>query len=367
MWLAMDTATDRASVALGAPGVVFASETVVGARRHAAGLLPAIETCLARAGASFADLEGLVLADGPGSFTGLRVGASVIRGLHRVRRMPLWVAPSLLVCAAGGEGETAETVLAVSNALRGELFAAAYRFADGRVESVLAPTVLTPAAVRSRVPVPVRPVGPAAATLGGQPSWPDAAVLLAARRPGGRRANRGRCRPLGARIRPAGGGAGQMGTRAWTAPGGSGRQRPLTPSGFCRSNGAASAIPGVSPRSKRSCGPRSGWGASRSAADEIEGYLVARAVAGEGEILNLAVAPEVAAKGSRAPGCSRPASMLSRRPGRGRSSSRCGSRMSPPCSCTSGRASARRGSRPRYYRNPVEDAIVLRLALSHGA
>jgi tRNA threonylcarbamoyladenosine biosynthesis protein TsaB len=178
MWLAMDTATDRASVALGAPGVLLASEAIVGARRHAAGLLPAIEICLARAGASFGDLEGLVLADGPGSFTGLRVAAAVVRGLHRVRRMPLWVAPSLLVCAAGVEGETAETVLAVSNALRGELFVAAYRFGGGRVESVLAPTVLTPAAVRSRVPVPVRPVGPAAATLGGQPSWPDAAVLL---------------------------------------------------------------------------------------------------------------------------------------------------------------------------------------------
>lgn len=177
MWLAMDTATDRASVALGAPGVLFASETIVGARRHAAALIPAIEACLARAGATYGDLEGLVLADGPGSFTGLRVGATVARGLLRVCRMPLWVAPSLLVCAAGVE-EAGGTVLAASNALRGELFAAAYQFAGARVECMLPPSVLIPAEVQSGVPVPARIVGPAAATLGGQPSWPDAAVLL---------------------------------------------------------------------------------------------------------------------------------------------------------------------------------------------
>jgi len=178
MWLAMDTATDRASVALGAPGVVYASETIVGARRHAAAILPAIEACLAQAGATYADLEGLVLADGPGSFTGLRVGATVARGLHRVRPLPLWVAPSLLVCAAGAGADLGETVLVASNALRGELFAAAYRFGAGRVEAVLPPTVLTPVEVRSRVPAPGRLAGPAAATLGGQPTWPQAADLI---------------------------------------------------------------------------------------------------------------------------------------------------------------------------------------------
>jgi tRNA threonylcarbamoyladenosine biosynthesis protein TsaB len=178
MWLAMDTATDRASVALGAPGVVFASETVVGARRHAAAVIPAIESCLARAGARYGDLEGLVLADGPGSFTGLRVGATVARGLLRVRRMPMWVASSLLVCAAGVESPPGEAVLAVSNALRGELFAAAFRFGDGRVYSILPPTVLPPAGLRGYIRDPARIVGPAAATLGGQPSWPDAAILL---------------------------------------------------------------------------------------------------------------------------------------------------------------------------------------------
>jgi hypothetical protein len=69
-------------------------------------------------------------------------------------------------------------VLAVSNALRGELFAAAYRFRPGRVETVLAPTVVKPEEIHGRVPDAARITGPAAGTLGGEPAWPEAGRLL---------------------------------------------------------------------------------------------------------------------------------------------------------------------------------------------
>jgi tRNA threonylcarbamoyl adenosine modification protein YeaZ len=176
MWLALDTATDRASIAVGGPGGVLARETVVGARRHAAELLPAIERCLAAAELGYGHLEGLVLADGPGSFTGLRVGATVVRALIRVRPIPCWVTPSLLVCAAAEGGS--EPVLAVSNALRGDLYAAVYRFRPGAVETLMSPDVLPVAEVLRRAPLPGRVVGPAAATLGGLPGWPDAGCML---------------------------------------------------------------------------------------------------------------------------------------------------------------------------------------------
>ena len=86
MLLAIETATDRASVALGLPGADPLEENVAGARRHAAALLPMIQSLLRRAGASLDDVTGMVLSDGPGSFTGLRVGASVAKALvHRYR------------------------------------------------------------------------------------------------------------------------------------------------------------------------------------------------------------------------------------------------------------------------------------------
>jgi tRNA threonylcarbamoyladenosine biosynthesis protein TsaB len=145
MWLALDTATDRASVAVGEPGAGgdAREENLAGARRHAAALLPAIQQLLRGEGAGLDDLEGVVLSDGPGSFTGLRVGAAVAKALVRARELPLWSAPSLLVRAAGVASANA-LVLAVANALRGEVYAAGYRFGSGAIDTELIPSVRRP-------------------------------------------------------------------------------------------------------------------------------------------------------------------------------------------------------------------------------
>lgn len=179
MWLALDTATDRASLALGGPAGLVAEGEIIGARRHAAGLLPALDRLLAEARATAMDLEAVILADGPGSFTGLRVAATVAKALVRARPMPLWVAPSLLGVARGAGAPDGQLVVAVSDALRGEVFAGGWRFGPARVECVLAPTVLTPQALRARIGGEALIVGSAAPLLGDfQPSWPQARALL---------------------------------------------------------------------------------------------------------------------------------------------------------------------------------------------
>ena len=145
MWLALDTATERASVALGelGAGSTALEENLVGARRHAAALLPMIQDLLRRASSTLDDLRGIVLSDGPGSFTGLRVGASVVKALVHARHLPLWTTPSLLVRAAGVALPDA-LVLAVANALRGEVYAAAYHFAPNSIRTELIPSVRRP-------------------------------------------------------------------------------------------------------------------------------------------------------------------------------------------------------------------------------
>ena len=145
MWLALDTATDRASVALGKPGAGSSAveDNLVGARRHAAALLPMVQGLLHRTASTLDQLVGIVLSDGPGSFTGLRVGASVAKALVHARRLPLWTAPSLLVRAAGVARPDA-LVLSVANALRGEVYAAAYRFNGDGIRTELIPSVRRP-------------------------------------------------------------------------------------------------------------------------------------------------------------------------------------------------------------------------------
>ena len=73
-WLAIDTATDIASVAVGKPPDTEAGVFVQGARRHAAEIIVLIDHALEQAGVRPNELEGIVVGDGPGSFTGLRIG-----------------------------------------------------------------------------------------------------------------------------------------------------------------------------------------------------------------------------------------------------------------------------------------------------
>jgi tRNA threonylcarbamoyladenosine biosynthesis protein TsaB len=140
-WLALDTATSRASVAVGRGSADAVEESLDGARQHARSLIPMVASVLARGGLSLADLAGVLVADGPGSFTGLRVAAAFAKALADTRAGPLRTAPSLLVRAAAAAGEGG-AVLVSADALRGERYAAVYRFEGRRVETLVAPIVM---------------------------------------------------------------------------------------------------------------------------------------------------------------------------------------------------------------------------------
>jgi tRNA threonylcarbamoyl adenosine modification protein YeaZ len=139
-WLAIDTATGRLSVAVGGSGTDSVERHVDGPRQHARALLPLIDEALAARQELLADVEAVIVADGPGSFTGLRVGASVAKGMHDALGLPIHTAPSLLGCAV--EAHQAGRVVVTSEALRGEVYAAVYGFAEGQVERIIAPRVV---------------------------------------------------------------------------------------------------------------------------------------------------------------------------------------------------------------------------------
>lgn len=152
-WLALDTSGRRAAVAVGGPGRVAAHGAVEGPRVHAARLLPLVDEVLARGGLELGAVSDLALTDGPGSFTGLRVGAAVAKALVRTRGVALHVAPALLAAAArpllaGG------VVVSAADALRGEVYAGAWELAGGRIECRLAPRALAPAELVRLLPRP---------------------------------------------------------------------------------------------------------------------------------------------------------------------------------------------------------------------
>ena len=142
-YLALETATDSGSVAVGEPGGV-AAEVVVSDRRHASAIVPAIEHVMNLAGVEYGDLSGIVLGDGPGSFTGLRIGFATAKGiLSEFDDLTLHVTPSLLATAWRFNFVEPGPIAALYDALRGEVFAAVYRFSPAAVVTELAPRLTT--------------------------------------------------------------------------------------------------------------------------------------------------------------------------------------------------------------------------------
>jgi len=154
-WLAIDTATDVASVAVRVDEQTFA-RSIRGARQHAAQIVPLIQQILAVAELRIGQITGIIVGDGPGSFTGLRIGWATAKGIAHDRELPLVAIPSLLGAAHAAHGETAGPVVACFDALRGQVFGAMYEFAAGRVETLVPPGVFTLAEL-VRV-APARPV-----------------------------------------------------------------------------------------------------------------------------------------------------------------------------------------------------------------
>lgn len=156
-WIAFDTATDVASVAIGSADGAVVSRVIRGTRQQAAQIIPTVHELLQVTNTSLAQVDGFIVGDGPGSFTGLRIGWAAAIGLSHVRRLPVIAVPSLLGAAhAAG----VSPVAACYDALRGQVFGAAYAFADNRVKTLVKPDLFTVSALAERTPVrPANVVG----------------------------------------------------------------------------------------------------------------------------------------------------------------------------------------------------------------
>ena len=143
--LALDTSTRRASLTLvGLGGGTLVAEPDP-AQRHGLGVIPAVRGLLELAGLRVADLGGLAVGLGPGSYTGLRVGVTAAKTLAFAAGCPLAGFDSLEAIAAGAPPD--ELLLAVAvDAQRGDFFAAEFRRpAPGAPPERLTPTRVEPA------------------------------------------------------------------------------------------------------------------------------------------------------------------------------------------------------------------------------
>ena len=177
VWLAIDTATEIASVAAGRPPRADSGAQVQGARRHAAEIVRLVDFVLGRLGITPRDLEGIVLGDGPGSFTGLRIGWAAAKGLAQEAGLELVAVPSLMAAAAGAALKVGpEPIAACFDALRGQVYGAVYAFQPDRVATLVPPAVFTIAELERVAPTrPRLAVGDGAMRYAGEVSrWTGA-------------------------------------------------------------------------------------------------------------------------------------------------------------------------------------------------
>lgn len=126
MLLAIDTATRFASLALHDGARLLAELTWQTADHHTVTLAPQLAWMLDQAGASASDLTGLAVAIGPGSFTGLRVGLALAKGLALSHHIPIVGIPTLDATASAQPARRGPLV-AVLQAGRGKLAMLRYR------------------------------------------------------------------------------------------------------------------------------------------------------------------------------------------------------------------------------------------------
>jgi tRNA threonylcarbamoyladenosine biosynthesis protein TsaB len=128
--LAVDTSTSLGTIAL-VDGPELRAELALNvSATHNQRLLPGIHRLLTDLGWPLEDLDGLAIGLGPGSFTGLRIGMSLMKGLAFATGKPLAGVPTLDALAAN-VAFAPWTVCPVMDARKGEVYTALYRGGEG--------------------------------------------------------------------------------------------------------------------------------------------------------------------------------------------------------------------------------------------
>lgn len=110
-YLAIDTSTMISTVTVGDDKEILGDFNVNQSKTHSESLVPMIETLLDLLGMTIRDIDKFIIAQGPGSFTGLRIGMTVAKTLAQVEKKDLITISTLKAMAAGSTSERAKLPL----------------------------------------------------------------------------------------------------------------------------------------------------------------------------------------------------------------------------------------------------------------
>ena len=134
--LALDSSAIVATVALCEDEALLGELTVNNGNTHSETLLPMVEFLLDRFGLTPDDLDALAVSKGPGSFTGVRIGAATVKGLAFGTSLPCVGVSTLEALAYNLIGYDG-LICPVMNARRKQVYTALFRAKDGVLERIL--------------------------------------------------------------------------------------------------------------------------------------------------------------------------------------------------------------------------------------
>lgn len=139
--LAIDTSGPVCGVAVLTEQGIRYEAAVQNKLTHSVNLLPMIDEALTATGLTLADMDRLAVVTGPGSFTGVRLGVSTVKGLAHGAGKPC-VAVDALEAMAAGAGEFAGVICPIQDARAGQVYGAAFSAANGRPDRLMDDTPL---------------------------------------------------------------------------------------------------------------------------------------------------------------------------------------------------------------------------------
>ena len=140
--LGIDTSAVTCAIALLENETLLAQETVMAGKAHSEVIMVAIDHILQITHKKISDVELIAVSEGPGSFTGVRIGVSVVKGLAFGDRIPT-VGVSTLAALAHNLVGMNGLICAVMDARRGQVYHACFQCNNGCIER-LTPDDLLP-------------------------------------------------------------------------------------------------------------------------------------------------------------------------------------------------------------------------------
>lgn len=163
--LGVETSTMQGGVALVDEDGLRSEYTLNVEATHSERLLPAIDRMLQEAGVGLRDLSGLAVSIGPGSFTGLRIGLSTVKGLAYATGLPVVGVPTLEALAWSVAFARAQ-ICPVLDARKEEVYAALFRHEGDALVRIMEDSALAPEALCAKIRRPTIFLGDALAVYG---------------------------------------------------------------------------------------------------------------------------------------------------------------------------------------------------------